>query len=111
MSDLQRTAQKLEVSFVKQVHLRDYENEEYTCTTTATFNRVMTPEESAVETAKLQAEIEYAIFNSMYKRKHITVHDYNVRVGALKAHLTELTGDASYAEFMVLAPESNSKSK
>lgn len=29
MSDLQRTGQRLEVSMVKTVHLRDYGNEEY----------------------------------------------------------------------------------
>lgn len=101
MSELVRTAQKLEVSLVKTVHLRDYENEEYTCTSTATFNRAMTPEESAVEIAKLQAEIEYAIFSNLYHRKHITLHDYNMRVEALKAHMRELTGDDSYAEYMM----------
>lgn len=90
MSDLQRTAQKIEVSLVKTIHLRDYENEEYNCTLTATFNRAMTPAEGAVEIAKLQAELEYAIFNTLYERKLITTHDYNVRVNALKEHLTKL---------------------
>jgi len=100
MSDVQRTAQKIEVSLVKTVHLRDYENEEYNCSLSATFNRAMTPEENAVEIAKLQAELEYAIFSSLYQRKLITTHDYNVRVDALKRHLTDLGVSEEYFNYM-----------
>lgn len=90
MPDLQRTAQRLEMSVVKTVHLRDYENEEYSCSMTATYNRTMTPEESAVEISKLQAELEYAIYRTLYQRKLITTHDYNVRVGSIKNDLKAL---------------------
>lgn len=90
MSDLHRKAQKIEVSFVKSVHLRDYENEEYNCSLSATFNRALTPAEGAVEIAKLQAEADYAIYSNLYQRKLITTHDYNVRVNSIKEHLTQL---------------------
>lgn len=100
MSDLQRTGQRLEVSMVKTIHLRDYENEEYNCTLTATFNRAMTLAEGAVEIAKLQAELEYAIFSTLYQRKLITTHDYNVRVSAIKAHLEKLGVGEEYTNYM-----------
>lgn len=100
MSDIQRTAQKVEVSLVKTVHLRDYENEEYRCSLTATFNRALTPEENAVEIAKLQAELEYAIFSTLYQRKAITTHDYNVRVSAIKSGLDELGVGKEFYQYM-----------
>lgn len=105
MSDLHRTAQTLEVSFVKKVHVRDYENEDYSCSTRASFNRAMTPEESAVELAKLQAEVEYAIYSALYKRKLIVTKEYMLRIKALKAHLTALTGDSSVADYMLVVVE------
>ena len=100
MSELHRQSQKIEVSMVKTVHLRDYENEEYSCSLTATFNRAMTPEEGAVEIAKLQAELEYAIFSTLYQRKLITTHDFNVRVSAIKANLEKLGVGKEYTNYM-----------
>lgn len=85
-----RTAQKLEVTFCKTVHLRDYENETYTGSLSATFNRAMTPEESAVEIAKMQAELEGSIFYTLYKRKQITTPEYHKRIEHINAQLTEL---------------------
>ena len=94
-----RTAQKIEVSFHKTVHLRDYENEEYSGSLTATFNRALSPEESTVEINKLQAELEYAIYYSLQARKLITTHDYKLRVEALIAQLTHL-GVENAAEYL-----------
>lgn len=100
MSELQRQAQRIEVSMVKKIHLRDYENEEYSCSLTATYNRAMTPEEGAVEIAKLQAELEYAVFNTLYQRKLITTHDYNTRVSNIKESLAKLGVGTEYTKHM-----------
>lgn len=85
-----RTGQKLEVSFEKNIHLRDYESEKYSGSLTATFNRAMSPEEGTVEINKLQAELEYALYYTLYTRKLITTHDFDMRVGVIIEQLTAL---------------------
>jgi len=85
-----RKAQKIEVSFHKTIHIRDFEMEEYTGSLTVTFDRALTPEESTVEINKLQAELEYAMYYSMYMRKQVTTHELNRRVELLTAQLTQL---------------------
>lgn len=100
MAEIQRQAQKLEVSMVKTIHLRDYEKEDYSCTLTATYNRALSPEEGAVEIAKLQSELEYAVFNTLYKRKLITTHDYKVRIESIKENLAKLGVGEEFTNYM-----------
>ena len=100
MDSLNRTGQRLEITFKKVVHLRDYENEEYSGSLTATFNRALTPDESVIEINKLQAEIEYAIFNTLYFRKLITTHDYEMRKRLIVAQLEQL-GVKNAAEYLM----------
>ncbi|GHU93217.1 hypothetical protein FACS1894208_02290 [Clostridia bacterium] len=85
-----KTAQKVEVTFKKVIHLRDYENEEYSGTLTAAYSGALTPDENVAEMAKLQAELEYAVFHTLWTRKLITTHDFTQRKGLVLAQLTAL---------------------
>jgi hypothetical protein len=82
---ISRAGEKLEIVYKKVVHLRDYENEEFTAQATATYSGSLSSEDRAEELARMQAEVEIAVFRALRERKLIIPRDYEVRVSQIPA--------------------------